>query len=256
MTNLHQVHQDQVNNLHLLRSSGADAIAAKLQAMREKISLAENKYQREAGSVALLAISKTRSAAEIEAAVAAGQLAFGENYVQEALPKIEQVRAASLVWHYTGKMQTNKAKYLARHFAWVQTVTKQEHAQQLNKYRDPLLPPLNVCIEINVSGEESKAGIGSGGGVVLDEVVKLAQATRQLPHLKLRGLMAIPAPAHSFEAQLAAFQRLALLYQQLKNEYGFYDLDTLSMGMSDDFEAAIAAGSTMVRIGTAIFGKA
>lgn len=223
-------------------------IVTNLRTVHEQIRQTENKYQRKPGSVTLVAVSKTHSVDAIDKAIAAGQLVFGESYVQEALPKIAAIAKtrSDIVWHYIGRIQSNKIKYLARNFAWVQSTAKKEHAIQLNKHRPENLPPLNICIEVNLSAEFSKTG------VVLSEILSLAQEIKALPRLKLRGLMAIPAPATDFATQFAAFRKLAEVYHDF-NSKGF-DLDTLSMGMSDDFVAAIAAGSTMVRIGTAIFG--
>jgi len=250
--------QKQLEEIILNHSNHAtNTIAARLQTVRTTINQAESKYQRQLpNGVRLIAVSKKRSIDEINEAIAASQLAFGENYVQEALPKIEAITNTNVEWHYIGRMQTNKAKYLARHFHWVQSVTTVEHAINLSKYRTSAQPHLNICIEINLSNEENKTGITLETN---SELVAVARAIIALPHLKLRGLMAIPAPAPNFEQQFATFQKLTMLYQRLQqqlNEQPNTDvqLDTLSMGMSDDFEAAIAAGTTMVRIGTAIFG--
>lgn len=223
-------------------------IVQNIQELYKKIRAAEVKYQRKPNSVSLLAVSKTRSVVEITEAASAGQLAFGENYVQEALPKIVALVDAEkkLVWHFIGKVQSNKTKFLAQHFDWVESVAKQEHANFLNKYRPANLPALNVCIEFNVSAERTK------GGVAQEDLVQLASYIVALPRLCLRGLMVIPAPEHDFARQYAVFSEVAKVWRDL-NAQGFH-MDTLSMGMTDDFEAAIAAGSTEVRIGTAIFG--
>lgn len=238
-------------------NNNANTITARLHNLYAIIRQAEIKYQRSPNSIELVAISKTRSIAEIEEAIAGGQLAFGENYVQEALPKIIALnqRHSNLVWHYTGRIQSNKTKYLAGHFHWVQSVAKIEHAAQLSKHRAACVAEtkvaLQICIEINLNEEESKSGIGVAEE---DSIISLARAITQLPHLKLRGLMAIPAPATNFAQQFANFEKLAQIYLHLKEEIGL-PLDTLSMGMSDDFVAAIAAGATMLRIGTSIFGE-
>ena len=223
-------------------------IATNWQIVSARLREAEIKYQRDPHSVTLVAVSKTHDIGAISAAIAAGQLVFAESYVQEALPKIEALARSypSLEWHYIGRMQSSKSKYLARHFAWVQSVTKKEHAEQLNKYRAENLPPLNICLEVNLSAEDTKAALA------LSDVLSLAQAVAALPRLHLRGLMAIPAPSSDFATQFATFRRLADMYYELQN-CGFA-VDTLSIGMSDDYVAAIAAGSTMVRIGAAIFG--
>lgn len=218
----------------------------RLKFIRQQIREAEQKYNKPPGSVKLLAASKARTVEEIAAVAACGQNAFGENYVQEAIPKIKALQHLSLEWHFIGKIQSNKTKLLAQYFSWAQSVARVDIAESLNKYRQGNLVPLNVCIEVNLSDEVSKSG------VQLAEVLPLAKAIVKLPNLKLRGLMAIPAPSKDFAHQFATFSILARKFSEL-NSYGF-GLDTQSIGMSDDFTAAIAAGSTMVRIGTAIFG--
>ncbi|MGD9152625.1 MAG: YggS family pyridoxal phosphate-dependent enzyme [Gammaproteobacteria bacterium] len=222
-------------------------IAEQLKIIREKISQAEQKYHRKSDTVTLVAASKTRSVAEIAEAVKHGQMHFGENYLQEALPKIEALKNKKIVWHFIGPIQSNKTKLIAENFAWVETIEREKIAQRLNDQRPKNLPPLNVCIEVNLSEETTKSGIG------LDEILPLAKKIEIMPHLKLRGLMSIPAPSHNFDEQRKIFRQLAHALQQL-NQQGF-NLDTLSMGMSDDFEAAIAEGATIVRIGSAIFGS-
>jgi pyridoxal phosphate enzyme (YggS family) len=188
--------------------------------------------------VTLLAVSKGHGVERVREALAAGQKAFGENYVQDALPKIEALPA--LEWHLIGPLQSNKTRAAAEHFEWVQTLDREKVARRLSDQRPAGRPPLNVLIQVNVAGEATKAGVGA------HEVQGLAAAVARLPRLRLRGLMAIPAPGAHME-----FHRVRALYDALRAEF---DFDTLSMGMSDDMEAAIAAGSTMVRIGTAIFG--
>jgi len=232
------------------------SIATNLQAVYQQIHKAEEKYKRVKNSVAVVAVSKLHGIADVNEAIAAGQLVFGESYVQEALPKIAAIAKvrSDIVWHYIGRIQSNKIKYLANNFSWVQSVTLEEQAEKLSKYRPENLQPLNICIEINLSGEQSKSG------VALDNVFSLARNISGLPCLKLRGLMAIPAPALDFATQFSVFKKLEAIWQQcktqLQNENNDVLLfDTLSMGMSDDFDAAIAVGSTMVRIGTAIFGQ-
>jgi pyridoxal phosphate enzyme (YggS family) len=191
----------------------------------------------------LLAVSKTQDVARIREAVAAGQNAFGENYVQEALQKMQQMEEMRppLEWHLIGPLQSNKTRAAAEHFQWVQTVASEKIARRLSEQRPAHLPPLNVLIQVNVSGEASKSGVAPG------QARELAQAISNFSNLKLRGLMAIPEPG----ADRARYREVKRLYDELKGEFGF---DTLSMGMSDDLEVALAEGSTMVRIGTAIFG--
>lgn len=193
--------------------------------------------------VTLLAVSKTQHVARIREAVAAGQYAFGENYVQEALQKMQQMgeMRPPLEWHLIGPLQSNKTRAAAEHFQWVQTVASEKIARRLSEQRPAHLPPLNVLIQVNVSGEASKSGVAPG------QARELAQAISNFSNLKLRGLMAIPEPG----ADRARYREVKRLYDELKGEFGF---DTLSMGMSDDLEVALAEGSTMVRIGTAIFG--
>jgi len=186
-----------------------------------------------------LAVSKGQPVARIEQAIAAGQKAFGENYVQEAVQKMEVLPA--LEWHLIGPLQSNKTRIAAERFAWVQTVASEKIARRLSEQRPASLPPLNVLIQVNVSGETSKSGVG------LDEVETLARAIATQPRLQLRGLMAIPEPG----ADRSRYASVRSVFEKLKSEFGF---DTLSMGMSDDLEVALAEGSTMVRIGTAIFG--
>jgi len=187
-----------------------------------------------------LAVSKTQSADRIREAFAAGQKAFGENYVQEAVQKMEGL-PPSLEWHLIGPLQSNKTRIAAERFAWVQTVASEKIARRLSEQRPASLPPLNVLIQVNVSGEASKSG------VELDQVADLARAIATLPRLQLRGLMAIPEPG----ADRSRYASVKKAFEQLKGRFGF---DTLSMGMSDDLDVALAEGSTMVRVGTAIFG--
>lgn len=223
------------------------AIASNLQAIHRAIALAARTAQRRAEDVALLAVSKTFPAAAVRKAYQAGQRAFGESYVQEALGKIEALRDLPLEWHFIGPIQSNKTRAIAENFAWVHSVDRLKIAERLSAQRPQNLPSLNVCIQVNVSGE------GSKGGVAPDEAVELAQAVARLPHLRLRGLMAIPAPAQRTDAQRKPFAQLRGLMRQL-NAQGL-KLDTLSMGMSDDLEAAVLEGATIVRVGTAIFGE-
>jgi pyridoxal phosphate enzyme (YggS family) len=222
------------------------AIASNLQAVNHDIALAAKTAQRRVENIALLAVSKTFPEASVRAAYAAGQRAFGESYVQEALDKIAALRDLPLEWHFIGPIQSNKTRAIAENFSWVHSVDRLKIAQRLSAQRPLALPPLNVCIQVNVSGEDSKSG------VTPEETAELARAVAQLPHLKLRGLMAIPAPASDEAAQRAPLRRLSELLRQL-NAQGMA-LDTLSMGMSHDLKAAVLEGATIVRIGTAIFG--
>ncbi|GAA3582846.1 YggS family pyridoxal phosphate-dependent enzyme [Gibbsiella greigii] len=198
----------------------------------------------------MLAVSKTKPVAAIAEAISAGQRAFGENYVQEGVDKIQHFsqlpQGAELEWHFIGPLQSNKSRLVAENFAWCHTVDRLRIAQRLSAQRPAGMAPLNVLIQINISDESSKSGI------VLAELPALAQAVTALPHLRLRGLMAIPAVETDYQRQLAVFQQMNDAFLQLKQHYP--QVDTLSMGMTDDMAAAIAAGSTLVRIGTAIFG--
>jgi PLP dependent protein len=222
------------------------AIAANLQAVRERIARAARSAQRSPDDIVLLAVSKTIPPERIALAHAVGQQAFGENTVQEAVEKITKLANLRLDWHFIGPIQSNKTGLIAGHFQWVHSVERGRIAQRLNATRPQGLPPLNVCIQINVSGEATKSGVAPGGEVELAEIVS------RLPRLKLRGLMAIPEPTPDVAQQR---RRFALL-RELKDGLAArgHALDTLSMGMSDDFEAAIAEGATIVRVGTAIFG--
>ena len=199
----------------------------------------------------LLAVSKAFGADAILSAAAAGQRAFGENYVQEAAAKIVAIRALrpdlAFEWHFIGPIQTNKTRAIAEHFDWVQSVDRVKTAERLAEQRPANLPRLNVLLQVNVSGEASKSGAAP------EELSQLASAVERLPRLRLRGLMAIPAPQIDVAQQRLAFDRTHSLFKQLREEGR--NLDVLSMGMSDDLEAAIAEGSTMVRVGTAIFGE-
>lgn len=218
-----------------------------LTAIRERIAAYETQYGRDRGSVKLLAVTKKQSIEKIRQAFAAGQHAFGENYLQEALEKMTALADLSIEWHFIGSIQSNKTQKITAHFDWVQSVASLSIAKRLNEQRPQNLPPLNICLEVNIDAETTKSGMEPS------ETFALAEACRELPRLRLRGLMAIPAPAESITAARQQFHKLASLWQQLKD--AGHALDTLSMGMSDDFEAAIAEGSTMVRIGTAIFGE-
>lgn len=222
-------------------------IEQNLSTIKTLISAYEKKYHRPPNSVRLVAASKTQPSEKIEFAYHAGQHAFGENYLQEALPKIAALSHLDIEWHFIGPIQSNKTKKIAEHFAWVHSIDDIKIAKRLNDQRPAHLPPLNICIEVNVSDEKTKSGVG------MNDVMSLVTACGTLPKLKLRGLMAIPAIHHDFLEQRKEFHKLFTLYESL-NTKGF-SLDTLSMGMSDDFEAAIAEGATIIRIGTAIFGS-
>jgi pyridoxal phosphate enzyme (YggS family) len=225
-------------------------ISAKLHQVEATIAQAAQAAGRPQGSVRLLAVSKTFPAAAVLEAMAAGQRAFGENYLQEALDKIEAVAQAApgtpVEWHFIGPIQSNKTRPIASHFAWVHTVDRLKVAQRLSEQRPPELGPLNICLQVNISGEESKSGIAEA------ELPGLAREVAKLPNLRLRGLMAIPEPEGDPARQRAPFARLRALAGQLRAEG--IDVDTLSMGMSGDLEAAVAEGATIVRIGSAIFG--
>ncbi|WNN43644.1 MULTISPECIES: YggS family pyridoxal phosphate-dependent enzyme [Winslowiella] len=223
------------------------SIQQNLQEVRQRITAAAERCGRDPAEVTLLAVSKTKPASAVEEAVAAGQTAFGENYVQEGVDKIQALAAyPQLIWHFIGPLQSNKSRLVAENFAWCHTVDRLRIATRLNEQRPAHLAPLNVLIQINISDEQSKSGI------MLDALPELARQIAQLPRLQLRGLMAIPAPESDYSRQLAVCQQMADALEQLKQHYP--SVDTLSLGMSDDMDAAIAAGSTMVRIGTAIFG--
>lgn len=209
--------------------------------------------RRDPSTVHLLAVSKTRTVADILALAALGQRHFAENYLQEALDKISACNSGQLDWHFIGPIQSNKTREIATAFSWVHSLDRSKIAQRLNDQRPPHMPPLNVCIQVNVDEEESKSG------VPLSDVMALAEYITALPRLQLRGLMAIPR-ANSDDNNRAAFDKLAMTLSSLRHTIASFDtpktqtLDTLSMGMSDDYGSAIAAGATQVRIGTALFG--
>jgi len=221
-------------------------ISKALQAVQARVQRAAMQCGRSPESIALIAVSKTVSAESLRVAYAGGQRAFGESYVQEALPKIAVLQDLALEWHFIGPLQSNKTKLVAENFAWVHSVERAKIAQRLSEQRPDALPPLNLCLQVNVSGEASKSGVAPA------EVVALAQAVATLPKIKLRGLMAIPEATDDVSKQHAQFRLLRELRDAL-NAQGFA-LDTLSMGMSGDLEVAIAEGATMVRVGSAIFG--
>lgn len=222
-----------------------------MQAVQDRIATAAKAVGRTPQDVSLLAVSKTFDAAAVAEAADAGQRAFGENYLQEALDKMAalgQLRPGLLLeWHFIGPIQSNKTRPIAEHFDWVHSVDRLKIAQRLSEQRPDRLPPLNVCLQVNISGEASKSGVAPA------EAVALAQQVAALPRLRLRGLMAIPEPAQSEEQQRRPLRAMRELAQALRARA--LDIDTLSMGMSSDLEAAVAEGATIVRIGTAIFGK-
>lgn len=222
------------------------AILSNLQATREAVAKATIEAHRTVSDVHLLAVSKTFPAESVREAYQGGQRAFGENYLQEALDKMVLLHDLPLEWHFIGPIQSNKTRPIAEHFSWVHGVDRLKVAQRLSEQRPADMPPLNICLQVNVSGEESKSGLA------MNEAAQLAQEISRLPHLKLRGLMSIPAPASGETEQRVVFAKMRVLLGQL-NEQGL-SLDTLSMGMSHDFPAAIKEGATIVRIGTAIFG--
>lgn len=217
-----------------------------LETVRARMAAACRAAGRDVDQVTLLAVSKTFGPESVEEAWTAGQTAFGENYIQEAVQKITQLRHLPLQWHCIGPIQSNKTRLVAEHFDWVHTVDRLKVAQRLSEQRPPGLVPLQVCIQVNVDGGPTKSG------VLPQEALALAQQVAALPGLRLRGLMSIPEPAPDFVAACAVFSRVKAIFDALNAEG--LALDTLSMGMSADMEAAIHAGSTMVRVGTAIFG--
>ncbi|RRV47233.1 YggS family pyridoxal phosphate-dependent enzyme [Pseudomonas sp. p106] len=218
-------------------------IAHNLCALAARIDSAAKAAGRDPASLQLLAVSKTKPASAIRELHAAGVCDVGENYLQEALAKQEDLRDLPLIWHFIGPIQSNKTKAIAEHFDWVHSVDRLKIAQRLSEQRPPGLPPLNICLQVNVSGEDSKSGCAP------EDLPALANAVAALPNLRLRGLMAIPEPSEDRAEQEAAFASLRQLQEGLN-----LGLDTLSMGMSHDLEAAIAQGATWVRIGTALFG--
>lgn len=221
------------------------AIASNLQAVRARIAATGK-----SPAVQLLAVSKTFPAEAVREAVAAGQTAFGENYVQEGIAKIAALAdlRSQLTWHFIGPLQSNKTRQVAEFFDWVHTVDRLKIAQRLAEQRPTHLPSLNICLQINISGEPSKSGLAP------QEAAALAAQIAALPHLQLRGLMAIPAPADTPAAQRLPFAAMRQLFEQIRQQLGSPAFDTLSMGMSADLEAAILEGATLIRVGTAIFG--
>jgi len=226
------------------------ALSDKLHAVQARIAAACAASGRPAHSVRLLAVSKTFSADDVRQVAASGQYDFGENYIQEGVDKITalQGNAHALVWHCIGPIQSNKTKLVAEHFDWAHTVDRLKIAQRLSDQRPAHLPPLNVCLQVNIDGGETKSGIAPA------EVLVLAAEVSKLPRMVLRGLMTIPDPVDGFDAQVAGHTKARALFDEVKAALNLPQFDTLSMGMTGDLEAAVHAGSTMVRVGTAIFG--
>ena len=222
-------------------------VARNLETVRARMEEAALGAGRDPGTMRLLAVSKMQPPEVLAEAWEAGQRDFGENYLQEALPKITGLSDRDIQWHFIGNLQSNKTRAVAERFGWVHTLDRESIAKRLSEQRPAELPPLHVCLQVNVSGE------GSKGGVAPERLPQLVDAVAALPRLSLRGLMAIPAPARGMEAQRAPFRLLRELLEQ-QNARGLR-MDTLSMGMSGDLEAAIAEGATLIRVGTAIFGE-
>ncbi len=214
----------------------------RLTQLRTNIAKCAEKYHRNPDNISLLAVSKKHSVADIQTAIDSGQFDFGENYVQEAVEKIQALDGKNIVWHFIGPIQSNKTKLIAEHFSWVHSLDRFKIAERLNAYRPPALPPLNVCLQVNIDDEPQKAGVN------VDKLNELVKQIESLKRLKLCGLMAIPKAKTSFQQQCESFARLHLAAKALH-------LSTLSMGMSGDYEAAIAEGATIIRVGTAIFGE-
>lgn len=226
-------------------------IQHRLQQVNRRIKTACQTAGRDPLAVRLLAVSKTQSPEAVREAHAAGQCAFGENYIQEGVEKILALRDLPLVWHMVGPVQSNKTRVVAEHFDWVQSIDRLKTAERLSAQRPDHLPPLQVCVQVNIDHAPTKAGVAP------DEALALATAVSALPRLRLRGLMALPDPASDFVAQQEVFTKARSLFDQILalQLAGSTEFDTLSIGMSADLEAAVAAGSTLVRVGTAIFGE-
>ena len=221
-----------------------NSIIQSLTKLRTQIQQAEINYYRQASSVLLLAVSKSKPASMIAEAYQAGQRHFGENYLQEALGKQQALGAFDITWHFIGPIQSNKTRAIASHFDWVHSVDKLKTAQRLSEQRPENLSPLNICLQVNISNEPSKSGI------YLNELAELVEQVALLPNIKLRGVMAVPAPSTTFEQQCLPYKTLYQAVKQLNKP----ELNTFSFGMSDDLNAAISQGATIVRIGTALFG--
>jgi pyridoxal phosphate enzyme (YggS family) len=219
-------------------------ISARLNAVRHRISVVARQAGRSPESIGLIAVSKTKSDWDIAQAWRLGQRHFGESYVQEAMKKQRLLAHFPICWHFIGPLQSNKTRYVANAFSWVHSVDRYKIAKRLSQHRSEKLPPLNICLQINISQEPTKSG------VLPAQLAELAESVNQLPHLKLRGVMAIPARTDDFSQQRIIFREVRTLYEQLTE----YKLDTLSMGMSNDLEAAVTEGATLVRVGTDLFG--
>ncbi|WP_043319756.1 YggS family pyridoxal phosphate-dependent enzyme [Microbulbifer sp. HZ11] len=224
------------------------SIPENLNSVTERIVTACSSCDRQADTVTLLAVSKTRPAEDLRVAYNAGQRHFGENYLQEALEKQEALEDCEITWHFIGPLQSNKTRDVAEHFHWLHSLERLKIARRLSEQRPAHLPPLNVCLQVNIDGEDSKSGVSP------EKLPELAAAVAALPNLQLRGLMAIPAPRSALDDQRTPFIQLAGLLEDLRAQLPERPLDTLSMGMSGDMEAAIFSGATIVRIGTDIFG--
>lgn len=221
-------------------------IADNIDKIIEQIHVFEQRYNRPEGAITLLAVSKKQAIHKIISAREAGLCDFGENYLSEAKEKILKINDPEINWHFIGPVQSNKTRTIAELFQWVHSVDRLKIAQRLSEQRSDQLPPLNICVQVNLSNEETKSG------VTIENTKALCQQISQLPNVQLRGLMAIPAPSSEFSVQRQEFHKLNLVFSELATVFDHFD--TLSMGMSGDYEAAIAEGSTMVRIGTAVFG--
>ena len=223
-------------------------ITENLNTVRQQILQIAKNSSRDTADICLLAVSKTRPADDLRQAYAAGQRDFGENYLQESLEKIEQLQDLNICWHFIGPIQSNKTRPVSESFDWVHSVDRLKIAQRLSAQRPDDMQPLNICLQVNISAEASKSGI------LPEDVVSLANQVLQLPNINLRGLMAIPSPCDDPEEQLLPFRAMSDLLNEIRSANPSARLDTLSMGMTGDMAAAISEGSTMVRIGTAIFG--
>jgi pyridoxal phosphate enzyme (YggS family) len=222
------------------------SIAQSLEEIRNRVTVLEGRYGRSPGEVSVLAVSKTKPPEAVRAAAETGQRDFGENHLQDALTKLDSLGDLDLVWHFIGPVQSNKTRVIAARFDWVHSIDRAKIARRLNEQRPEGLPPLDVCLQVNVSGEASKSGLAPAA------VEELAHAVAELPRLRLRGLMTLPEPRDDLEGQRRPFAELRGIKESLNA--GGLALDTLSMGMTNDMEAAIAEGATIIRIGTAIFG--
>lgn len=224
-------------------------IQENITVVQKRLQQAASDAGRNPAEIQLLAVSKTRNIAQISQAITAGVFCFGENYLQEAMDKIDQLDDSRLDWHFIGPLQSNKTRQAAENFAWVHTVDRVKIAQRLSAQRPDDMPALNICLQINIDNEESKSGFNQ------DQAVEVAATIAQLPKLKLRGLMAIPKPRTVYKEQRQAFAQLRVLMEQINSTLdNCHKLDILSMGMSADLEAAVAEGATLVRVGTDIFG--